>query len=217
MTLHTAKGLEFPVVFLTGLEDGVFPHLRSLGDPKELEEERRLAYVGITRARRAAVPVPGRDPLGLGHAAYNPASRFLDEIPDDAGRLASGAEPERSAPVGPVRVRPPLACGLGRGPRRAGRCPSGPLTATRRPAWRPVTGSTTTATGSARWSPSTGRACGPRRTIDFGERGHRAADAHRWRAAAEAVAHRRLTRARRSRLEIFAMLGPRGWPATGSG
>src|SRR6476659_28946 len=81
MTLHTAKGLEFPVVFLTGMEDGTFPHLRSLGDPKELEEERRLAYVGITRARerlhlsRAAVR------SAWGAPQYNPASRFLDEIP----------------------------------------------------------------------------------------------------------------------------------------
>ena len=81
MTLHTAKGLEFPVVFLTGLEDGTFPHLRSLGDPKELEEERRLAYVGITRARerlhisRAAVR------SAWGAPQYNPPSRFLDEIP----------------------------------------------------------------------------------------------------------------------------------------
>ncbi|MFZ2515933.1 MAG: DNA helicase PcrA, partial [Candidatus Lutibacillus vidarii] len=81
MTLHTAKGLEFPVVFLTGLEDGTFPHMRSLGDAVELEEERRLAYVGITRARerlhlsRAAVR------SAWGAPQYHPASRFLDEIP----------------------------------------------------------------------------------------------------------------------------------------
>jgi DNA helicase-2/ATP-dependent DNA helicase PcrA len=83
MTLHTAKGLEFPVVFLTGLEDGTFPHMRSLGDSVELEEERRLAYVGITRARerlhlsRAAVR------SAWGAPQYHPASRFLDEIPAD--------------------------------------------------------------------------------------------------------------------------------------
>jgi DNA helicase-2/ATP-dependent DNA helicase PcrA len=83
MTLHTAKGLEFPVVFLTGLEDGTFPHLRSLGDPKELEEERRLAYVGITRARRAPAPVPGQVRSAWGAPQYFPPSRFLDEIPTD--------------------------------------------------------------------------------------------------------------------------------------
>lgn len=82
MTLHTAKGLEFPVVFLTGMEDGTFPHMRALADNRELEEERRLAYVGITRARerlhlsRAAVR------SAWGAPQYNPASRFLDEIPD---------------------------------------------------------------------------------------------------------------------------------------
>ena len=62
MTLHSAKGLEYPVVFMTGLEDGVFPHVRSLGDPDELEEERRLCYVGITRASRAALPLPRVEP-----------------------------------------------------------------------------------------------------------------------------------------------------------
>ncbi|MFY0409070.1 DNA helicase PcrA [Solicola sp. PLA-1-18] len=81
MTLHTAKGLEFPVVFLTGMEEGVFPHQRSVGEPKELEEERRLAYVGITRARerlhlsRAAVR------SAWGAPSHNPPSRFLDEVP----------------------------------------------------------------------------------------------------------------------------------------
>ncbi len=83
MTLHTAKGLEFPVVFLTGMEDGTFPHLRALGDPKELEEERRLAYVGITRARERLHLSRALVRSGWGSPQYHPASRFLDEIPAD--------------------------------------------------------------------------------------------------------------------------------------
>ncbi|HET9655217.1 MAG TPA: 3'-5' exonuclease, partial [Kineosporiaceae bacterium] len=83
MTLHTAKGLEFPVVFLTGLEDGTFPHLRSLGDAVELAEERRLAYVGITRARQRLYVSRAAVRSAWGQPNYNPASRFLDEIPPD--------------------------------------------------------------------------------------------------------------------------------------
>lgn len=82
MTLHTAKGLEFPVVFLTGMEDGIFPHSRSLGDPKELEEERRLAYVGITRARERLYVTRSMTRSAWGTPSFNPASRFLNEIPD---------------------------------------------------------------------------------------------------------------------------------------
>lgn len=83
MTLHTAKGLEFPVVFLTGLEDGVFPHMRSLGQTKELEEERRLAYVGITRARERLYVTRSTMRSAWGQPSYNPPSRFLEEIPVD--------------------------------------------------------------------------------------------------------------------------------------
>jgi DNA helicase-2/ATP-dependent DNA helicase PcrA len=81
MTLHTAKGLEFPVVFLTGLEDGVFPHMRSLSDPKELEEERRLAYVGITRAEKRLYLSRSAVRSAWGTPSYNPGSRFLDDLP----------------------------------------------------------------------------------------------------------------------------------------
>ncbi|MCT4355717.1 DNA helicase PcrA [Streptomyces sp. Je 1-79] len=81
MTLHTAKGLEFPVVFLTGMEDGVFPHMRALGQAKELEEERRLAYVGITRARERLYLTRSSMRSAWGQPSYNPASRFLEEIP----------------------------------------------------------------------------------------------------------------------------------------
>ncbi|MFD7448913.1 DNA helicase PcrA [Kitasatospora sp. NPDC059827] len=81
MTLHTAKGLEFPVVFLTGMEDGIFPHMRALNQVKELEEERRLAYVGLTRARERLYLTRSVLRSAWGQPAYNPASRFLEEIP----------------------------------------------------------------------------------------------------------------------------------------
>ncbi|GAB3699962.1 DNA helicase PcrA [Mariniluteicoccus flavus] len=81
MTLHTAKGLEFDTVFLTGLEDGVFPHMRALGDKAELEEERRLAYVGVTRARKRLHLSRAVTRAAWGAPQHNPASRFLDEVP----------------------------------------------------------------------------------------------------------------------------------------
>ncbi|WP_232663825.1 DNA helicase PcrA [Pseudonocardia sp. TRM90224] len=99
MTLHTAKGLEFPVVFLTGWEDGVFPHMRAMGDPAELAEERRLAYVGITRARQRLYLSRAMIRSSFGQPNANPASRFLAEVPKELVEWRR-AEPERSAPVG---------------------------------------------------------------------------------------------------------------------
>ncbi|MGA8724978.1 MAG: UvrD-helicase domain-containing protein [Acidimicrobiales bacterium] len=90
MTLHIAKGLEFPAVFLVGLEDGVFPHLRSLGDPAELEEERRLAYVGITRAEHHLYLSHAWTRMVHGSGSSNIPSRFLNEIPDELVRDAEG-------------------------------------------------------------------------------------------------------------------------------
>jgi DNA helicase-2/ATP-dependent DNA helicase PcrA len=81
MTIHAAKGLEFPVVFVIGLEDGVFPHLRSIGEPDELEEERRLAYVALTRARERLYLTHAWSRTLYGGTQYNPPSRFIDEIP----------------------------------------------------------------------------------------------------------------------------------------
>jgi len=115
MTLHTAKGLEFPVVFLTGMEDGVFPHLRTLGDPVELEEERRLAYVGITRAQRRLFVSRAVTRSSWGQPSYNPASRFLDEVPDELVDWER-SEPGRQAPA-QARV---AAAGLARGTLRGG-------------------------------------------------------------------------------------------------
>ena len=81
MTLHTAKGLEFPVVFLSGLEEGIVPHMRSMGDTKELEEERRLAYVGLTRAQQRLYVSRAVVRSAWGAPQHNPPSRFCDEIP----------------------------------------------------------------------------------------------------------------------------------------
>ncbi|GAA1882898.1 DNA helicase PcrA [Streptantibioticus ferralitis] len=99
MTLHTAKGLEFPVVFLTGMEDGVFPHMRALGQTKELEEERRLAYVGITRARERLYVTRSAMRSAWGQPSYNPPSRFLEEIPDKLieWKRTGGSAPSVSA------------------------------------------------------------------------------------------------------------------------
>ncbi len=121
MTLHTAKGLEFPVVFLTGMEDGIFPHIRSLGSETELEEERRLAYVGITRARERLYLSRALSRSAWGSPMHNPASRFLDEIPpelvesrrDEPVLTWSGAQaasaPRPAAPVGTLRRPEPTA------------------------------------------------------------------------------------------------------------
>jgi len=100
MTLHTAKGLEFPVVFLTGLEDGVFPHARALGDQTELEEERRLAYVGVTRARERLYISRAVVRSAWGAPSHNPASRFLDELPVDLvdWRRTAAAQTQWSRP-----------------------------------------------------------------------------------------------------------------------
>lgn len=101
MTLHTAKGLEFPVVFVIGWEDGMFPHMRALGDPTELSEERRLAYVGITRARQRLHLSRAKVRSSWGQPMLNPESRFLREIPQELIDWRRVEAPQSfSAPVG---------------------------------------------------------------------------------------------------------------------
>jgi DNA helicase-2/ATP-dependent DNA helicase PcrA len=117
MTLHTAKGLEFPTVFLTGMEDGIFPHARTLDDPKEIEEERRLAYVGLTRAEKRLYISRAEYRLTFGSPKYNPGSRFLDEIPseliewknDSRSKSSSGSSAIRRSRV--ATTAPPRATG----------------------------------------------------------------------------------------------------------
>ena len=116
MTLHTAKGLEFPTVFLTGMEDGIFPHARTFDAPKEIEEERRLAYVGLTRAEKRLYISRAEYRLTFGTPKYNPASRFLDEIPAELLEWKNEGKPSYTSssavrksrlPAGP----PPRATG----------------------------------------------------------------------------------------------------------
>jgi DNA helicase II / ATP-dependent DNA helicase PcrA len=124
MTLHIAKGLEFPVVFIIGMEDGVFPHYRSMGDQAELEEERRLAYVGITRAQQRLYLCHAWSRTLFGTTSYNPPSRFLGEIPSGLLRSLEADEEEGGAIIGaggrsPIREavvtgrRQPLEIGAG--------------------------------------------------------------------------------------------------------
>lgn len=154
MTLHTAKGLEFPVVFLTGMEDGTFPHMRSLHDDGELAEERRLAYVGITRARERLYVSRSAVRAAWGMANEFPPSRFLDEIPDelwDWRRRESSTQAIRAG--GSV-------WGGGRG----GSSWSGPRTADRSRQTRqePAFGSSTRGAGAGTRAAGAGSASGPR-------------------------------------------------------
>ncbi|WP_300343624.1 DNA helicase PcrA [Nesterenkonia sp.] len=130
MTLHTAKGLEFPVVFLTGMEHGVFPHQRSMGDAEQLAEERRLAYVGLTRAEQRLYLTRAESRSLWGQVQYNPPSQFLADLPEElveysgvstdrgggrgaAGRsLGWGAEPSLT---GPAAQRPEVSFTPARG------------------------------------------------------------------------------------------------------
>ena len=180
MTLHTAKGLEFPVVFLTGMEDGTFPHLRSLSDPDQLEEERRLAYVGLTRARERLYISRAAVRTAWGVPNEFPPSRFLDDLPDELidwrrresstsqlrGGWGSGYGTERRVPqpvVGGGGYRKPGPRGAARAAvdRRDVRVGHARARTPRSRSWRSATASRTTPTGWARWSRS--RAPGPTR------------------------------------------------------
>ena len=115
MTLHAAKGLEFPTVFLTGMEDGIFPHSRTLGEQDEIEEERRLAYVGLTRARERLYISRAEYRSSWGAPTYNPASRFLDEIPENLiewrNASSSSLSPSLVRKTRTVTAAPPRATG----------------------------------------------------------------------------------------------------------
>ena len=103
MTIHSAKGLEFPVVFIPGFEDGIFPSVQSSMDPEELEEERRLAYVAITRAKERLYCIHVRERMIFGKTQFNPRSRFIDEIPEELVDLGYMPKPEPQATERPKK------------------------------------------------------------------------------------------------------------------
>ena len=144
MTLHTAKGLEFPVVFLTALEDGVFPHLRALGDPRELEEERRLAYVGITRAQQRLFLSRAQVRTSWGPAGVQPAV----PVPRRAARRTPCTGPGWSP-----RRRPPATRRRSRGSRPPGSRPAGCAVAWATGRSSPSTSATGSATTRSVWAP----------------------------------------------------------------
>jgi DNA helicase-2/ATP-dependent DNA helicase PcrA len=113
MTLHNAKGLEYATVFILGMEEGVFPHIRSLTEPDELEEERRLCYVGITRAKERLYLLHAWSRSLWGGLNYNPASRFLAEIPEDIVRVPGAHRPAGATARGRGRGADPNAFSVG--------------------------------------------------------------------------------------------------------
>lgn len=129
MTMHSAKGLEFPFVFIIGMEESVFPHSRALADNEELEEERRLAYVGITRAEERLYLTCARMRTLFGRTASNMPSRFLQEIPDSVRESASAAGSFARAAIRPVAGRAPSYGAPGAGGRSPGMAGSGPAAA----------------------------------------------------------------------------------------
>ena len=179
MTLHTAKGLEFPVVFLTGLEDGVFPHMRSLGDQPELEEERRLAYVGVTRARERLYISRAVVRSAWGAPSHNPAPGSSTSCPVDLvdWRRTEAAQTRGAAPTSPAagprrrHRRPPPAAATSPPPpsaptpRQGQAGPRDPVARARRP------GACTTRSAWAPWSRSRASGDKPVASIDFGSEG----------------------------------------------
>jgi DNA helicase-2/ATP-dependent DNA helicase PcrA len=108
ITMHAAKGLEFPVVFITGMEEGLLPHVRSFDDPAQMEEERRLAYVGVTRAKDRLYLLRAFRRAMMGQGSHNPPSRFLKDLPPELVHIAqAGVEGTQRPSLARERPRQP--------------------------------------------------------------------------------------------------------------